>query len=212
MDFISGIANVGRTLAGALGLSATTTAARAHVVEETPNNSDSSEDEDQHSTANTAFVFKVEGQLLSTNQNGTTKEEYLDSVLSWSSVGFIGRLRIDRIEPSFSSSSNLATLKHICIGSFTVSDVVEMLQNAADVAGFSMYAHHGAKISGNRCTIGFGCDHGRKRYGDDEHVVTVFEKDLDSIVKDSCRKRKSTRKNHGYDTACTARRRLKHTS
>jgi hypothetical protein len=106
MEFISGIANVGRTLADALGLSATTTAARAHVVEETPNNSDSSEDEDQHSTANTAFVFKVEGQLISTNQNATTKEEYLDSVLSWSSVGFLGRLRIDRIEPSFSSSSN----------------------------------------------------------------------------------------------------------
>lgn len=210
--FSAGMWAVGRTGSGAfcaIGLMAQPAPPR--IVQESPPRYDEGAEVGQHEdiSVSTAFHFKVEGGRLSALEDGMSKEDYLNSVLSWSSLGFVGRQRMDRIQPSVPYDCP-AALKFVCIGSFTVSDVTEMLQNAADFAGFSIYAHRSSKVVDNRCSISFGCDHGRKRYGDDaEHQVTVFEKELDSIVKDSCRKRRSSRKNHGHDTAVTARRRLK---
>jgi hypothetical protein len=79
-------------------------------------------------------------------------------------------------------------------------------------AGFSIYSHKGATVLGNRCTIKFGCDHGRKRYGTDKVRETkVLHKDLEAIVKDSCRKKRATRLSDGYKPAEKNQSRLKST-
>lgn len=79
------------------------------------------------------------------------RDAYLKSVLNWTAVGYVGRRRMDQFTGDISGKS--ATLKNICLGAYTVDGVIEMLQNAADCAGFTIYPHKGHKILRNRCTI-----------------------------------------------------------
>jgi hypothetical protein len=213
------ILQAGRRL---LGLAPTADEARrgqGRIVDETPTASgdeESSEDESETrlsaASGNPRFCFKVETldpeeemKDIVGREAELGRDRYLFSVMNWDAFGHVGRRRMDQIEPA--SASKSAT--YISIGSYTVKGVMQMIENAADVAGFTVYAHHGAKMLGNRCTIRFGCDHGRKRHADRE--TPAFEKDLATVVGSSCRKKRTTRMNHGYDPAETARRRLKRT-
>ena len=189
---------------------------RPNVIQETPENSDDEEPPSDDSGPNSpVFLFKTTPSDIGVPadaQNG--RDQYMSSVLNWSTAGFFGLLEMNQLQRGSSSqlSRKDATLQHISIGVHNVQDIMEVIQNAADSAGFSVYSHKGARVLGNRCTIKFGCDHGRKRYGkDDVRETKVLQKDLDAIVKDSCRKKRATRLNDGFKPAERVQSRLKST-
>jgi hypothetical protein len=87
---------------------------------------------------NPKFSFKVASEPFQSDAGPGLvcgRDAYLKSVLNWSAVGYVGRRRMDQFERDVSAKS--ATLKNICLGAYTVDGVVEMLQNAADSAGFT---------------------------------------------------------------------------
>ena len=196
-------------------------ARRAPIVEETPpasgeGSSSDETDEAVSATVNPKFCFKVETldrekemRAIAGHETERGRDAYLFSVLNWSVSGYVGRRKMDHIQDA--SASQSAT--YISIGSYCVEGVIEMIQHAADASGFTLYAHKGAVFHGNRCSIRFGCDHGRKRTVKElaDRQTPVFEKDLTAVVQQNCRKKRTTRANHGYDSAETARRRLKRT-
>lgn len=183
------------------------------VIQETPENSGGEEPEE----INPAFSFKTtRSAIVQIDPAGAqnARDQYISSVLNWSTAGFVGRREMTQNESasSLQLARKDATLLHISIGVYNVEDVIEVIQNAADSAGFSIYSHKGARVLGNRCTIKFGCDHGRKRYGSDKVRETkVLHKDLEAIVKDSCRKKRATRVSDGYKPAEKNQSRLKST-
>ena len=193
---------------------------RREVVEETPVNSGDEESQVIAETASnsSSFSFKTTPSSIEFEGGQTgrvwRRHEYLRSVLNWSTSGFVGRHQMNQLRTDSSSdlSRKDAALQHISIGVYNVQEVMEMVQNAADCAGFSVYAHRGARVHGNRCSIKFGCDHGRQRYGKSAvRDAKVLQKDLDTIVKDSCRKKRTIRENDGYKAAAKIQSRLKST-
>ena len=189
---------------------------RRGIVQETPSPSDEESslpiEESTPARSNPIFSFKVETTAVAVIDGQNGRDHYLTSVFNWTTVGSAGRLHMNQVvKGAFAKSSTIsATMHHISIGSYTVQEVMSLIQNAADSAGFSLYSHKGARMHGNRCTIKFGCDHGRKRHGTDaDRDPVTFEKDLDTVVSSSCRKKRTTRANHGYNPALTKRSRLK---
>ena len=198
----------------------------AVVVLETPQASDvSSDDESNEGQApdpsqldgkgadvlsNRKFQFKIVGGILNSMEGITDTDQYLKAVTCWSTMPNVGRQSIDARRPDAASCS--ALLKHISIGCYTVQEISALIQDAADVAGFAVYEHKGHvdRLYGNRCTLKFACDCGRKRYGKEkERQAAEHNVDLATVVVSNCRKRKSTRKNHGYAPAKTNNRRCK---
>ena len=189
------IAAAGRYLIGTAFGGGAAAESRPSIVQETPVNSGDEEasSADESDEESPTFLFKKSAiaiPVAADAQNG--RDQYMSSVLNWSTAGFVGRREMTQNQSasSLQLARKDATLLHISIGDYNVEDVIEVIQNAADSAGFSIYSHKGAKVLGNRCTIKFGCDHGRKRYGTDKVRETkVLHKDLEAIVKDSCRKK-----------------------
>ena len=207
-----------------MGLAPTADEARrgqGRIVDETPTASgdeESSEDESETrlsaASGNPRFCFKVETlepeeemKDIVGREAELGRDRYLFSVMNWGAFGHVGRRRMDQIEPA--SASKSAT--YISIGSYTVKGVMQMIENAADVAGFTVYAHHGAKMLGNRCTIRFGCDHGRKRHADRETPAWSFQKRRSEckmllvLVNNTIRKTSHCKKEEAYgvDKAAT---------
>jgi hypothetical protein len=215
--FEAGRRLIGQALFGSAAAAPGSEQPRRNIVQETPPHSDeesSSLEESTPAIGNPIFSFKVETSAVAVMNGENGRDHYLTSVLNWATVGSAGRLRMNQVMKGVDDKSSTisASLHHVSIGSYTVQEVTSLIQNAADSAGFSLYSHKGARVHGNRCTIKFGCDHGRKRYGKDAvRDLLTFEKDLDTVVSSSCRKKRTTRPNHGYNPALTKRSRLKST-
>ena len=211
------------------------TAARSYVVEETPSPSGSDDDEESDDsqqktaeergcwdcdepetaalTSDRKIQFKNEGGILKTLEGIRGAEQYLEAVMNWRSTPFAGREPFDK-KRGVSDTSSSKVLQHVVIGEFTVAELSQLVQDAADAAGFCIYEHKGHSqwkgMYNNRCTLKFACDCGRKRYGHEkERHAKEFVVDLDEVVVTNCRKRKSTRKNYGNMPAFTNHRRLK---
>ncbi len=194
----------------------------SRVVPQTPSDTSHDESESENdgqgsptsdsapAVTNRKFQFKCEGGTLKTVQGITDPQEYIKAVTSFSGSPFVGRQSVDAIRSDASSRSGM--MLHVPIGLYTVQEICEVVRDAADVAGFNVYEHKGHcdRVYGNRCTLKFACDCGRKRHGIEkmreaiEHCV-----DLETVVRNDCRKKKSARRGHGYDPASTMHRRCK---
>jgi hypothetical protein len=127
---------------------------RREVVQETTENSSDEESQLIAETASngSSFSFKTTPSSIEFEggQNGRVwrRHEYLRSVLNWCTPGFVGRHQMNQLRSDSSSelSRKDAALQHISIGVYNVKEVTEMVQNAADCAGFSVYAHRGARV------------------------------------------------------------------
>jgi hypothetical protein len=128
----------------------------------------------------------------------TECDQYLKSVLNWKAEPFVGRSPL--------SAS-------VQFGPYNLADLEEAVKEAADQAGFSLYAHKGVRSSETSCSLKFGCECGRKRYGKEKVAIEkkehVLVKDLNEVVRETSGKRKSTRKGGGYLKARTQRSRVK---
>jgi hypothetical protein len=195
------------------------------VVAETPPTSASgsddeggdSDDSGEQEAASLSSVrkiqFKNEGGMLKTLRGKDSAEQYLEAVMNWRSTPFAGREPFDK-KRHLSETNSPKVLQHVVIGEFTVAEVSQLIQDAADAAGFCIYEHKGHNewkgIYNNRCTLKFACECGRRRYGHEkERHAKEFVVELDDVVATNCRKRRSTRKNYGYMPAFTNQRRLK---
>ena len=111
---------------------------------------------------NPKFQFKCDGGILKTMQGITDTDQYINAVTRFVSKPVIGRRSIDAQRPDASQRSGM--MKCISIGNYTVQELCEQIRDAADVAGFHVYEHkgHSDRVYGNRCTLKFACDCGRK--------------------------------------------------
>jgi hypothetical protein len=126
------------------------------------------------------------------------------SVFRWSSKAYVGR------RPFCKQNVGDECVK---IGPFTIDEIIELVQQAADNAGFSVYLHRGIPShkpnTAKRLTLNFQCDHGRVRYGKDAYHAAVFDKDVEEVVPSTVMKSKQVRRNHGYKRTVTAHHRHK---
>ncbi len=183
---------------------------RQFVVDETSssNENSSSSDDDSHSDDGSGQVqlhpprlrFRVDRVQV----NYASPEDYSNSVLKWTSKAYLGR----RLFSGPSDGHDSAR-----IGPCTYQEIIAMVQEAADNAGFSVYLHRGVPShkpnTAKRLSLDFQCDHGRKRYGLDSEHNLEFNKDIKNVVATSVRKQRTTRKNYGYKRAITAHHRHK---
>jgi len=145
------------------------------------NHTDSSSDSGDHSTVLTprrSLKFKV-----FKNQDATNIEEYLSSVLNWKAEPFV---------------SGRALCTAVKFGPYTLAELESSVKDAADAAGFFAYSHKGARKTSTSCSLKFGCDCARKRYGSEKAAIEQkdreFKKDMDEVVRDTSGKRKKTEK------------------
>jgi hypothetical protein len=162
----------------------------------TANDTDFSNDSGESSSVprpTTFLSFKVQQ-----NQDVTECEEYLSSLLNWSAEPYVSR-------------SALST--QVKFGPFTLAELESSVKSAADAAGFFAYSHRGARKASSSCSVKFGCDCARQRFGKEkisiEQKERHFTKDLDEVVRDTCGKRKKQRKGGGCLRAHTQRTRAK---
>jgi len=158
------------------GGGATEGAARPYVVDETPSHTDSgSDDEDNESqsdscdTSQPKIRFRNVGGMLKSLKGISSAEQYLEAVMNWSSKPFAGvHQPFDKKRETSKNTNTSQMLQHVSIGEYTVAELTQSLQDAADVAGFCIYEHKGHNehkgLYNNRCTLKFGCECGRKRY------------------------------------------------
>ena len=137
--------------------------------------------------------------------NYASHEDYSESVLKWSSKAYFGRRLFKGggkgVEP-------------VSIGPYTIDEITEIVQQAADDAGFTIYLHKGLPWTKpdtivRRISLKFQCDHGRVRYGADACHNVEFTKDLQDVVASTVMKSMKVRKNHGYKRTVTAHHRHK---
>jgi hypothetical protein len=135
---------------------------------------------------------------LSKNQDVTNHEEYLSSVLNWKAEPYVGQRALSR---------------DIKFGPFTLAELESSVKDASDATGFFAYAHKGARKTASSCSVRFGCDCARKRYGLEKTEIEQknrdFTKDMDEVVRDTSGKRKKQRKGGGCLKAHTQRSRAK---
>jgi ribosomal protein L30E len=157
---------------------------------------------------NPKFRFKCDGGIL-TMQGITDTDQYINAVTRFVSKPVIGRRSIDAQRPDASQRSGM--MKCICIGNYTVQELCEQIRDAADAAGFHVYEHkgHSDRVYGNRCTLKFACDCGRKRAENQTREPIQHTVELDTIVRTDCRKKRTARRGHGYIAASTMHRRCK---
>ena len=157
--------------------------------------SESSSDDDEEGSSRQVrpLHFKVHDEA-----EVTECEQYLRAVLNWRAEPFVSRN---------------ALMDSIQFGPYTLAELQEAVKVGADLAGFAIYAHKGARKSTKTCSIKFGCEHGRQRYGKERREIDSksrdFTKDVDEIVRDNIGKRRKTRKDGGYRRAHTQRQRAK---
>jgi hypothetical protein len=179
---------------------------RPYVVEETSTSNENSglSDDDSGSEDGTGQVQlhppRLRFRIDRVQVNYASPEDYSNSVLKWTSKAYLGK----RL---FSGPSTGQ------IGPYSVKEMIDMVQEAADNAGFSVYLHKGVPChkpnTAKRLTLDFQCDHGRKRYGLDAQHNVEFKKDIQNVVATTVRKQRTTRKNYGYKRAVTAHHRHK---
>ena len=123
---------------------------------------ESSSDDDGCSRLVRPLNFKISDDV-----EVTECEHYLSSVLNWTAEPFVGRHALKS-----------STLSHIQFGPYTLAELQEALKIAADAAGFSIYAHKGARKSTMSCSQKFGCEHGRQRYRKEQHEIDSKSRDF----------------------------------
>jgi hypothetical protein len=137
-------------------------------------------------------------KLLDEDDDETERVDYLSKVLNWTAQPYVVQLQL---RPG------------VQFGPYNQSELINAVKNAADAAGFSLYAHRGARKSATSCSLKFGCDHARHRYGKEKVEIDSknrdFVKDLQEVVKDQPGKRKRARKSGGYKRSHTKRQRVK---
>jgi hypothetical protein len=95
---------------------------------------------------------------------------YLSNVLNWKAEPFVGQRPLS---PS------------VQFGPYNLTELIEAVYSAADASGFATYAFRGARKSAASCSIKFGCDHGRLRYGKEKDAISKKKKETLSKI---CRK------------------------
>ena len=109
--------------------------------------------------------------------------------------------------------SRRALSTQVKFGPFTLAELESSVKNASDAAGFFAYAHKGARKTSSSCSVKFGCDCARQRFGKEKIGIEAkdrnFTKDLDEVVRDTSGKRKKQRKGGGCLKAHTQRTRSK---
>jgi hypothetical protein len=124
--------------------------------------------------------------------------DYLSNVLNWRAEPFVGK---HQLCPS------------VRFGPYTLTELIDAEKTAADASGFATYAFRGARKSETSCSIKFGCDHGRLRYGKEKQEISAkkrdFVKNMEEVVHDQPGKRRRPRKSGGYKRSKTQRQRVK---
>jgi hypothetical protein len=163
---------------------------------DTSNDTDSSNDSGESSSVQrplTFLRFKVPKK-----QDITECDEYLNSLLNWSAEPYVSRRALST---------------QVKIGPFTLAELESCVKNASDAAGFFAYAHKGARKTSSSCSVKFGCDCARQRFGKEKNSIEQknrnFTKDLAEVVRDTSGKRKKQRKGGGCLKAHTQRTRAK---
>ena len=87
----------------------------------------------------------------------TESFEYLSNVLNWKAEPFVGQRPLC---PS------------VQFGPYNLAELIDAVKSAADASGFATYAFRGARKSAASCSIKFGCDHGRLRYGKEKVAIS----------------------------------------
>jgi hypothetical protein len=177
------------------------------IVEETPPNPDdaaSDSGESQKSVAPSTMTTSnrmtqtLRFKVVENNIQETESVEYLSNLLNWEAQPFVGQRRLS---PS------------VQFGPYNFEELIDAVKSAADASGFSTYAFRGARKSGTSCSIKFGCDHGRVRYGKEKSTIGAknrdFVKDLQDVVHDQPGKRRRPRRCGGYKKSTTRRQRVK---
>jgi len=181
---------------------------QSRIVEETPSASDEHSDlSDSDGDVEDDEGGKVKLQqprfrfcVQQAKVNYASHEDYSESVLKWSSKAYFGRRLFKGggkgVEP-------------VSIGPYTIDEITEIVQQAADDAGFTIYLHKGLPWNKpdtivRRISLKFQCDHGRVRYGADAAQNVEFTKDLQDVVASTVMKSLKVRKNHGYKRTVTA--------
>ena len=185
---------------------------RGGVVEETPSRSHAASDsreshqksDDENieksveptteTTSTRTLLFKV----LEMQMEETESVDYLSNVLNWKAEPFVGKRPLC---PS------------VQFGPYTLPELIDAVKSAADASGFATYPFRGARKSKTSCSIKFGCDHGRLRYGQEKDAISKksrdFVKDMEEVVHDQPGKRRRPRKRGGYKRSKTQRHRVK---
>jgi hypothetical protein len=149
-----------------------------------------------------ASCFRFRVQRAEVKYSST--QDYSESVLKWTSKAFFGR----RLFCGKNKGGDF-----VKVGPCTIKEITDMIQTAADNAGFSVYLHKGvpsyAPNTAKRLTLNFQCDHGRVRYGQAAQHDIEFTKDIENVVASNVRRQRATRKGYGYKRAITAHHRHK---
>ena len=161
---------------------------RQFVVDETStsNENSCSSDDDSGSEDGSGQVQlhppRLRFRVDQVQVNYASHEDYSNSVMKWTSKAYLGR----RLFSGPSSGQDSAR-----IGPCSVKEIIDMVQEAADNAGFSVYLHRGVPShkpkTAKRLSLDFQCDHGRKRYGPDAEHNVEFNKDITNVVATSVR-------------------------
>ena len=132
------------------------------------------------------------------NRDETECEQYLSSLLNWTAKPYVSRRELST---------------DVKFGPYTLAEVESVVKNAADAAGFFAYPHRGARKTTSSCSLKFGCDCARQRFGQEKASIDQkdrdFTKNIDEVVRDTCGKRKKQRKGGGCLRAQTKRLRAK---
>jgi hypothetical protein len=180
------------------------------VVEETPSPSDEDDDGDASSDSGeseksvdprteTTSTQTLRFKVIEMQMEETESVVNLRNVLNWRAEPFVGQ------RPLCPSS--------VQFGPYTLTELIDAVKSAADDSGFATYAFRGARKSATSCSIKFGCDHGRLRYGKEMDEINTkkrdFVKDMQEVVHDQPGKRRRPRKSGGYKRSKTQRQRVK---
>lgn len=136
---------------------------------DTGNDTDSSNDSGESSSVQrplTFLRFKVPKK-----QDITECDEYLNSLLNWSAEPYVSRRALST---------------QVKIGPFTLAELESCVKNASDAAALFAYAHKGARKKSSTCSVKFGCDCARQRFGKEKISIEQknrnFTKDLTEVV------------------------------
>jgi hypothetical protein len=154
-----------------------------------------------------ALRFHVEDLLFTPDTSSSVPvfHQYRDSMCNWTVKPMVGK----------------AVLRPgLQFGPYTVPELVAAIQDASDAQGFGTYCHKGPRCSKiqragfqkSTCSLRFGCECGRQRYGKEKKRIDEakheFHKDADEIVPNATNKRKAHRNKGGYRASQTQRQRI----
>ncbi len=118
-----------------------------------PGESEKSVEPRTEPTSTRTLLFKV----IEMQMEETESFEYLSNVLNWKAEPFVGQ------RPNCPS---------VQFGPYNLAELIDAVKSTADASGIATYAFRGARKSAASCSIKFGCDHGRLRYGKEKDVIS----------------------------------------